>query len=63
MWQGTVWSIKNWKYHRLAWSVPRLEFAQEKLQAEGYHSQWGQDKWIVEALLPGMESGVFVDCM
>jgi FkbM family methyltransferase len=45
----------------LAWSVPRLEFAQEKLQAEGYHSQWGQDKWIVEALLPGMESGVFVD--
>jgi len=34
---------------------------QEKLRADGYFSQYGQDKLIVEELFHGKKNGVFVD--
>jgi len=37
------------------------DIAVERLRAEGYHSQSGQDKWIIEKLFPGRTAGVFVD--
>jgi FkbM family methyltransferase len=33
----------------------------EPTALEGYYSQFGQDKWIAERLLPGLRDGVFVD--
>jgi len=55
------WRLLDWKYGTLALSLQRPEFGREKLRAQGYYSQYGQDKWIAETLLPGIESGVFVD--
>ena len=33
----------------------------QALRDEAYHSQYGQDKWIVEHLLSELEGGVYVD--
>jgi FkbM family methyltransferase len=33
----------------------------EELSSQGYVSQYGQDKWVAEILLPGKRGGVFVD--
>ncbi len=36
-------------------------FAESQLRAEGYNSQYGQDKLVHETLLPSVAQGVFVD--
>ncbi len=36
-------------------------WAVEDLKKQGYYSQWGQDKWVVEELFQGKRAGVFVD--
>jgi len=56
----------SWRYQRLAKNalVPfpqPLEELKAVLRTEGYSSQCGQDKWVVETLLPEKEGGVFVD--
>lgn len=38
---------------------PRPKFTPQELV--GFFSQYGQDKWVVETLLPGKRKGVFVD--
>jgi FkbM family methyltransferase len=37
------------------------EKVQQLLRAEGYYSQDGQDKWIIEKLFPGKVDGIFAD--
>ena len=49
------------QYERLSRDVLRPEFSREQLDREGYRSQYGQDKWVVETLLPRTAKGVFVD--
>lgn len=34
---------------------------EEQLRDEGYYSQFGQDKWILEKFFPGKDNGTFVD--
>jgi FkbM family methyltransferase len=50
-----------WRYERLTRGVPRPSFSQAELQAQGYFSQCGQDKWVMETAFPGLRGGVFVD--
>jgi len=33
----------------------------DRLRADGYFSQYGQDKWVIEEILPNKKEGVFVD--
>lgn len=60
-------SVQNFAYRWLARKAafPYLRAGevdfQEILRSEGYWSQCGQDKWIVENILKGRENGVFVD--
>ena len=54
-------AISRWNYRRLFACPQEVGFAQKALRDEGYSSQCGQDKWIVETVLPGLQSGVFVD--
>lgn len=42
-------------------NVKRPVFLYDQLRLEGYYSQSGQDKWIIEELFPGKEKGTFVD--
>ena len=54
--------LTNLRYklsHQLRASRPH--FSRTSLDAHGYASQYGQDKWIAEVLLPGLRGGVFVD--
>jgi len=46
---------------RLAVRAEKKRFRLDDLRAEGYCSQSGQDKWIIEKLFPGKKNGVFVD--
>ncbi len=50
-----------WRYKRMATGVAQLDFPPTQLKAEGYFSQCGQDKWLIESCLPGLRGGVFVD--
>lgn len=68
MWPNISLAISRWKYRRLFRSAREVIFpqkalrdVQKALRDEGYFSQCGQDKWIVETILPGLRSGVFVD--
>lgn len=48
--------------HRfLARGTERPKFDKSKLQASGYASQEGQDKWLTQFLLPGLKNGTFVE--
>jgi len=38
-----------------------LSSLQSRLKSDGYYSQFGHDKWVVESLLPHVKKGVFVD--
>jgi FkbM family methyltransferase len=49
------------RYEHITRGVPDIRFEYQTLRSEGYYSQRGQDKWIVEKLLPGLRGGVFVD--
>jgi FkbM family methyltransferase len=55
-------SINQRFYSYLAARVERPEFfTQQQLREEGYVSQFGQDKWVIESLLPNKQKGTFVD--
>ena len=53
--------FNRYRYIILAARTQRQRFQLEDLRSEGYCSQSGQDKWIVEKLFPGKKKGVFVD--
>lgn len=53
--------INLYRYARLAAGVARPQFAVQELREQGYYSQYGQDKWLVEEILPGQVHGTFVD--
>lgn len=53
--------IESAKYRWFARKALRCCFPSDKLIADGYISQFGQDKWIAETLLPGKQQGIFVD--
>jgi len=53
--------INKYRYKYLAASVEKPKFLQQQITAEGYFSQFGQDKWIIERLFPSKRNGFFVD--
>jgi len=53
--------LNRYRYMILAAGAQRRRYQLEDLRSEGYCSQSGQDKWIVEKLFPGKHKGVFVD--
>lgn len=54
--------IDKFRYQILRIGAERpKQYSWAELQAEGYHSQFGQDKWVIEKLLPNKADGVFVD--
>jgi len=57
----TIIEPGSWRYRWLARNAARPQFNRASLIAEGYNSQCGQDKWVVETLLPQLAGGVFVD--
>jgi len=61
MWLRLKRKYNRLKYRQLAFGISVHYFKQEDLAVQGYYSQCGQDKWIVETLLPGRTGGVFVD--
>jgi FkbM family methyltransferase len=52
-------SIFHWLY--LKRKIPSRVCSQEQLSQEGYSSQYGQDKYIVEDLFKYMPGGFFID--
>ncbi|HLA06720.1 MAG TPA: FkbM family methyltransferase [Anaerolineales bacterium] len=63
------WKIINWRYAQFAVRAERPGYLvnseydkiQQQLKAEGYYSQVGQDKWIIEKLFADKVDGTFVD--
>lgn len=67
--------LKNWfgrvrhKLYSRSANKPNLYGGEAKsfqeivnsLRKEGYYSQYGQDKWVIEELIPNKKNGVFVD--
>ena len=53
--------INKYRYKYLAVSAEKPKYLQQQLTAEGYCSQFGQDKWIIEKLFPDKKKGFFVD--
>ncbi|MDO9547943.1 MAG: FkbM family methyltransferase [Candidatus Marinimicrobia bacterium] len=61
-------NIRNWTrpiqafcHKHLAARAKKPKFLLQQLKAEGYYSQCGQDKWIIERLFPDKKNGTFVD--
>ena len=52
---------REWRYRRLAAGAETFLVDANSLIEQGYASQCGQDKWLVEKMFPGMHNGVFVD--
>ncbi|NND82018.1 MAG: FkbM family methyltransferase [Gammaproteobacteria bacterium] len=52
---------KSYRYNRFCDGVARPEFDYGDLTAQGYYSQCGQDKWLLENLFRDQQSGTFVD--
>lgn len=53
--------VARYHYKYLTRNVEKPNFSQQQIKKEGYYSQYGQDKWVIEQLLPDMRKGVFVD--
>ena len=53
--------VNCWRYSHFITNVEKVEFSLQQLRTEGYYSQKGQDKWVVENLFPGKKNGTFVD--
>jgi len=51
----------EWRYRRYSGYAPVIRFEPEQLRAQGYFSQFGQDKLVAEQLAPGIRNGLFVD--
>lgn len=54
-------SINRRLYNFFAAGVGRPEFKPQQLSKEGYVSQFGQDKWVIEKLFSKKQNGTFVD--
>lgn len=52
---------KQQAYDWLTRGAIRRDFDEIALRASGYPIQCGQDKWIIESMLPARKEGVFVD--
>jgi FkbM family methyltransferase len=48
-------------YYRSPAPVVKRGESHAELLLQGYYSQWGQDKWVIERYFPGKTDGVFVD--
>lgn len=58
--------VNEWLYSMFASNIQRPNFSlnpqmQAQLKNEGYYSQHGQDKWVLETLFDKNKKGVFVD--
>jgi FkbM family methyltransferase len=53
--------INSYVYKYYKKRIQRFTYDAAALQTEGYYSQCGQDKFIVEKLLNGLTNGVFVE--
>ena len=53
--------LKTSLYRRLSAGAERPVYDRNALMKEGYYSQCGQDKWLLENVFQGKESGIFVD--
>lgn len=53
--------INKLRYSMYFRFAERPRYDKDALRAEGYASQYGQDKWVFENLFPGKRDGVFVD--
>jgi FkbM family methyltransferase len=54
-------AYKRWRYNRYATTAAKPVYSEEQLRQEGYYSQYGQDKWVVENIAKGIQPGTFVD--
>lgn len=62
-------AVTHLRYYQFAKKIERPDYTkrpkhlsiQEQLNDEGYYSQSGQDKWIIEKFFPRKEFGTFVD--
>lgn len=59
-------SYVEWRYRLLSRGIftariDDIHSVQKQLAKEGYSSQCGQDKWILDSFFPGKRAGVFVD--
>lgn len=54
-------AIENWRYRRDLERALKPNYSVGELRSAGYCSQAGQDKWVVETLLPTKSNAVFVD--
>lgn len=60
--RGVLWHLSQYRYQRRARRALRAHYDPVGTQALGYVSQCGQDRWLVEQLLPpDFTEGVFVD--
>ncbi len=53
--------VKRYHYKYLSANVEKPKFSQQQLKKEGFYSQYGQDKWVLEKLFSDKRDGVFVD--
>ncbi|GAA6139392.1 hypothetical protein NBRC116583_31390 [Arenicella sp. 4NH20-0111] len=53
--------ISRFLHKALTFKVIKKNFTQSELEAEGYVSQCGQDKWVLESLFGHEKVGTFVD--
>lgn len=53
--------IIKYCYKYLAINAEKPKFEHQQLTTEGYFSQFGQDKWIIERLFPNKKKRFFVD--
>jgi len=53
--------VNSLRYKHLTAKVNKPRFLLQQLKTEGYYSQCGQDKWVIEKLFPDKKKGTFVD--
>jgi len=53
--------LKQHRYQRLSSAVQRHDYDHQELLDQGFYSQCGQDKWLIENLFAKKTDGVFVD--
>jgi FkbM family methyltransferase len=53
--------LEKQEYKRYSSGALHPRFSRDELTQDGYVSQYGQDKWVAEVLLPGKRNGIFAD--
>lgn len=56
-----LYRYNNYSYNRFIAGVPVHNISHEKLKQDGYYSQCGQDKWLIDHHFKGVNNGCFVD--